>query len=265
MPSCTFGKQFFFMETLFNLSGKVALITGASKGIGESTAYLLGKAGAKIVISSRKQDELDALAARFTAEGMDVLPIACNVGKPEDLQNLVSKTIEHYGTIDILINNAATNPTFGPLEMTDASAFDKIMNVNVKAPFELAKMVLPFFKAQNRGSIVNISSIGGLSPEQYLGIYSVSKAALVSMTKSMAKEWGQYNVKSNVVCPGLIKTKFSEALWTDEKMLKHFLRQVPNGRMGSTEEIAALILFLSSDAAGYCNGSVFTADGGYTA
>ncbi len=259
-----FWQTIFFMETLFNLKGRVALITGASKGIGEAAAYLLAKAGAKVVISSRRQEELEALAARFQAEGFDVQGIACNVGKAEDLQNLVQKTIEMYGTIDILVNNAAVNPTFGPVETTDIAAFDKIMNINVRAPFELAKLVLPYFKQQNRGSIVNISSVGGISPEPYLGIYSVSKAALISMTKVMAKEWGKYNIRANVVCPGLIKTKFSEALWNDEKSLKYFLNQVPNGRMGTTEEIGALIMFLASDASAYCTGASFVADGGFT-
>ena len=252
------------METLFNLSGRVALITGASKGIGEAAAYLLAKAGAKVVISSRRQEELDALAAQFNAEGLDVLAVACNVGKPEDLQNLVEKTIAHYGTIDILVNNAAANPSFGPVENTDVAAFDKIMNINLKAPFELSKLVLPYFKSQKRGSIVNISSIGGITPEQYLGIYSVSKAALISITQVMAKEWGQHNVRANVVCPGLIQTKFSEALWKDEKMLNRFLSQVPSGRIGTSEEIGALILFLASDAAAYCTGATFVADGGLT-
>jgi NAD(P)-dependent dehydrogenase (short-subunit alcohol dehydrogenase family) len=252
------------METLFNLSGRVALITGASKGIGEASAYLMAKAGAKIVISSRRQEELDVLAQQFKAEGLDVLAVACNVGKPDDLQNLVDKTIAHYGTIDILVNNAAANPSYGPVENTDVAAFDKIMNINLKAPFELSKLVLPYFKTQKRGAIINISSIGGLTPEPFLGIYSVSKAALISMTQVMAKEWGQHNVRANVVCPGLIQTKFSEALWKDEKMLNRFLSQVPSGRMGTSEEIAALILFLASDASAYCTGSTFVADGGLT-
>jgi NAD(P)-dependent dehydrogenase (short-subunit alcohol dehydrogenase family) len=166
--------------------------------------------------------------------------------------------------VDILVNNSASNPVFGPVEQTESWAFDKIISVNLRGPFDLSKMVLPSFKERGGGVIINISSIGGLRPEPGLGIYSVSKAALISLSKVMAKEWGQYNVRVNTICPGLIQTKFSEALWTNDKIMKMMLHQLPLARIGSPEEIAALALFLSSPASSYSTGAVFTADGGYT-
>jgi NAD(P)-dependent dehydrogenase (short-subunit alcohol dehydrogenase family) len=252
------------IQSMFNLDGKVAIVTGASKGIGEAIARALGQAGAKVVVSSRKQEAVDALCASLRIEGIDATAIAANVGKGEDLQSLVQGTIAQYGGVDILINNAAANPVFGPVEDTETWAFDKIMDVNVKGPFELGKLVLPSMKSRGGGAIVNISSIGGLKPEPQLGIYSVSKAALLSLTKVMAKEWGAYGVRANAICPGLIKTKFSEALWANEQILQHMMGLQPIARIGTPEEIAALTLFLSCDASAYSTGSVFTADGGYT-
>lgn len=248
----------------FKLDGKVAIITGASKGIGEAIALALGQAGARIVVSSRKQDAVDATAQQLREAGIDAIAIAANTGNLAEIQQLAEGTIQHYGGIDILVNNAATNPVFGPVEQTDAMAFDKIMAVNVKGPFELAKLALPSMQARGGGSIINISSIGGISPEPFLGIYSVSKSALVMLTKVMAKEWGHNGIRANVICPGLIKTKFSQALWGNEKLLQHVLQQLPAGRVGTVEEIAGLALFLASNAASYCTGAVFTADGGHT-
>lgn len=249
---------------VFQLEGKVALITGASKGIGESIARLYGLAGARVVISSRKQDALDALAAELRGIGIDVLPVAANAGNMEDLVRLVETTKAHYGGLDILVNNAAANPVFGPVEDTPVSAFDKIMDVNVKGPFELSKLALPLMKTRGGGSIINVSSIGGISPEPQLGIYSVSKTALISLTKVLAKEWGAYGIRVNAICPGLIKTKFSQALWDNEQILQYTLSHLPIARIGTPDEIGALALFLAGSGAAYCTGAVFTADGGHT-
>lgn len=245
------------------LKDKVALITGASKGIGKAAAYAIGKEGAKVVVVSRSQESLDEVVTEFKAVGIEALAIAANTGIEEDLQRLVNQVIEKYKTIDILINNAATNPIFGPLEMTDERAFDKIMNVNVKGPFTLSKLVLPYMQQKGGGSIINISSVEGKKPSQGLGIYSVSKSALIQLTKAMALEWGQYNVRVNAICPGLIQTKFSEALWSNEKILNHALKQVPLNRIGQPEEMAGLIVLLASDNGGYLTGSIIDADGGY--
>jgi dehydrogenase/reductase SDR family member 4 len=258
------------MKDLFQLTGKVAIITGASKGIGEAMALMLAAQGAKVVVNSRKQDAVDEVAQAINnasnaknTEGPQAIGVAGQVGNQEDCQRIFDAAMQAFGRVDILINNAATNPVFGPVENTDDKAFNKIMEVNVKAPFELAKLCLPIMQANGGGSIINISSIGGVSPEQGLGIYSVSKAALISLTKVMAHEWGKHNIRANVICPGLIETKFSEALWNNEKILKYFLSQLPLGRVGQPDEIAGLALFLASDASGYCTGGVFVADGGY--
>jgi dehydrogenase/reductase SDR family member 4 len=251
------------MKDLFQLTGKVAIITGASKGIGEAMAQMLAAQGAKVVVNSRKQDAVDEVAQAIVQTGGEAIGVAGQVGNKEDCQHIFDAAMQAFGRVDILINNAATNPVFGPVENTDDKAFNKIMEVNVKAPFELAKLCLPVMQANGGGSIINISSIGGVSPEQGLGIYSVSKAALISLTKVMAHEWGKHNIRANVICPGLIETKFSEALWNNEKILKYFLSQLPLGRVGQPDEIAGLALFLASDASGYCTGGVFVADGGY--
>jgi len=248
----------------FLLTGQVALITGASKGIGLAIAEYFAAAGAKVVISSRDQPSLDILAAELNLKGYDVTGIACHVGKMDALELLVQKTIERYGALDILVNNAATNPMFGPIHDTSLEAFDKIMQVNLKAPFQLMRLCLPYLQASSNPSVINISSVGGISPEAGLGIYSVSKAALISMTKAFAKEWGAMNIRVNAICPGLIKTKFSEALWTNEAILTHTLKALPIKRMGTAEEIAAAALYLASPVAQYTTGSVITADGGLT-
>lgn len=250
-------------KDIFDLDGKVALVTGASKGIGESIARFYAAYGAKVIINSRKQDAVDEVANAIRAEGGEAIGVAGQVGSIEDCKKIFDAAMSAYGRIDILVNNAATNPVFGPVENTDERAFNKIMDVNVKAPFELAKMCLPIMQANGGGSIINISSIGGVSPEQMLGIYSVSKAALISLTKVMAAEWGKDNVRANVICPGLIQTKFSQALWSNDQIMKHMMAQLPLSRVGKPEEIAGLALFLASDASSYCTGSVFMADGGY--
>jgi dehydrogenase/reductase SDR family member 4 len=252
------------MNSTFDLTGKVAVITGASKGIGEAIALLYGSTGAQVVVSSRKQEAVDNVAASINNAGGKAIAIACNMGDMSDVQKLITETITAFGRIDILVNNAATNPTFGPVIETNEAAFDKIMNVNVKGPFELAKKAYPFMKEKKSGSIINISSVGGLRPEAGLGIYSMSKAALISLTKVMAKEWGEDNIRANVICPGLIKTKFSEALWSNDKIMHTMMKMLPIKRVGTSEEIAALALYLGSDASAYSTGSVFTADGGFT-
>lgn len=248
----------------FDLTDKVALITGASKGIGEAIARFYAAYGAKVIINSRKQEELDQVAASINAEGGTCTGVAGNAGDLAACKILVEKAIETYGGIDILVNNAATNPAYGPVLDVEEWAFDKIMAVNVKGPFALANLVHPILKQRGGGSIINVSSVAGHTPDAGLGIYSVSKAALNMLTKVQAKEWGQDGIRVNSICPGLIKTKFSEALWTNEEVLKRWVKHVPIPRMGTVEEIASLALYLASDASGYCTGAIFMADGGMT-
>lgn len=252
------------LSSVFSLDGKVALVTGASKGIGFEIAEIFAAAGAKVVLSSRKQDALDEMADKLRCQGYEATGIACNVGHMEELPLLVEKTVALYGQIDILVNNAAVNPVFGPVHETSLEVFDKIMNVNVKAAFELCRLCYPHLRKSNGASVINISSIGGLSPEPGLGIYSVSKAALISLTKVFAKEWGDSKIRVNAICPGLIKTKFSEALWSNDKIMEVILKQLAIKRPGTSEEIGAMALFLASGASSYTTGAVLTADGGFT-
>lgn len=252
------------LSSLFSLDGKVALITGASKGIGFCIAETFAAAGAKVVLCSRKQEAVDEMAIKLQEKGYEAIGIACNVGNTKELPQLVEKTIEACGQLDILVNNAATSPVFGPVHETSSEAFDKIMNVNVKAPFELSKLCWPHLRESSNASVINISSIGGISPEHGLGIYSVSKAALISMTKVLAMEWGEAKIRVNVICPGLIETKFSEPLWSNEKIMSMVMKKLAIKRVGAVHEIGAMALFLASPAASYSTGSVFTADGGFT-
>lgn len=249
----------------FDLQGKVAIITGASRGIGKNIAHILGASGTKVLISSRRPEAIEAVGSEFSRENIEVTATTAHMGIPEDIEALVDKTMEKYGGVDILVNNAATNPAYGPVIDTEEGAFDKIMQINVKAPLELSKKVYSSMKARGGGSIINISSVEGITPEPGLGIYSVSKAALISLTKVMAKEWGADGIRANVICPGLIRTKFSEALWKDKKVVESLMKTLPLPRIGESEEIAGLALFLASDASSYSTGGVFTADGGFTA
>ena len=251
------------IQPLFDLSGKVAIVTGASKGIGESIARGLAEFGANVVISSRKQEAVDEIAQNFKVDGLEAVGISCHVGKSEQQDELVAKTIEKYGRVDVLVNNAATNPFFGPMENGDNAIFDKIMEINVRAPFELASKLLPYLKENGGGSIINISSVEGLKPTFGLGLYSTSKAALTMMTQNMAMEWGPHGIRANTIAPGLVKTKFSQSLWSNEKTLKDYLETVPLQRIAEPDELAGIAVFLASDASAYVTGSVITVDGGY--
>ena len=248
----------------FSLDGKIALVTGGTRGIGKAIALAFARAGARVVAVSRKQDAVDATVAELKAAGADAGGIACNVSKEGEALDMVARAAAMFGGLDILVNNAAVNPVFGPVEDTTPGAFEKIIAVNVRAPFEISKAARPHFLARGGGAIVNISSIGGVSPEPGLGIYSVSKAAIISLTQVMAKEWGKDNIRANAICPGLIKTDFSSALWQDEKILRHTMRAQAIGRLGQPEDIASLALFLASEAGAFCTGGVYMADGGYT-
>ena len=251
------------IATKFDLKGKVAIVTGSSKGIGKSIARGLAENGARVIVSSRKQQAVDAVAAEFKEAGLEAVGIACHVGDRDAREALLAKTLEHYGRVDILVNNAAINPYYGPLEGSEEGVFDKIMEVNVKAPWMLSNLVLPHMKAQGGGSIINISSVEGIRPGFGLGLYSATKAALIMLTKNQAKEWGRHGVRANVVCPGLVKTKFSQGLWADEKLVSRFQKALPLGRIAGPDEMAGVVMLLASDAGSYMTGGVYTADGGY--
>ena len=250
--------------TTLPLSGRTAIVTGGSRGIGLAIARALLEAGANVAIAARKQPALDAAAEALSSFGESLLTVSANVGQAEDRERLIAATTERFGGLDILINNAAANPVYGKVEDTEPWAFDKIMQVNVAAPFELAKLALPHLTEHDASHVVNVSSIGGLRPEPGLGIYSVSKAALNGLTKVMAREWGPRGVHVNGICPGLIKTDFSEALWGDEKTAGHLKRNTPLQRIGEPEDIGAAVLALVSSAGAYMSGHILVADGGYT-
>ena len=251
------------IHSKFDLSGKVAIVTGSSQGIGKSIAQGLAEQGAKVVVSSRKQESVDAVAEEFKADGYEAVGIQCHIGDSQQRQALITKTIEQYGRIDILVNNAAINPYYGPLEGSDEAVFDKIMEVNVKAPWLLSNLALPHMKKNGGGSIINISSVEGLRPGFGLGLYSATKSALIMLTKNQAKEWGRYGVRANVLCPGLIKTKFSQGLWADEKLVSDFTKALPLNRIAAPDEMAGMVMLLASDAGSYMTGGVYVADGGY--
>lgn len=248
---------------LFELDGKVALITGSSKGIGLALAEVLAEYGAKVVVSSRSQDSVDEVAKNLRAKGHTVMAQACHVGDSEQRKILVNKTIETYGCIDILINNAAINPVFKGLESMSEEIYDKMMNVNLKAAFDLSNLCFPYLKDSKGSSIINIASVEGLKPSFGLGLYGVTKAALIMLTQVQAKEWGKYGIRSNAICPGLIQTKFSSALWQNETIMKQVVKELPAGRMAQPQELTGLAVYLASDAGSYSTGGIYTVDGGH--
>lgn len=249
----------------FSLEGRVALITGGTRGIGRAIALAFARAGAAVTVASRKADAVESTVKELRALGPSAHGIVANVGKDGEVKRIVDETVAALGGIAILVNNAAVNPTFGPVENTGTGAFDKIIAVNVRAPFDLAKEARPHFIAGGGGVILNIASIGAVTPDAGLGIYSVSKAALVSLTQVLAKEWGKDNIRANAICPGLIRTDFSSALWKNDRILAHMMTRQAIPTLGEPDDIAGLALFLCSEAGRFCTGGIYMADGGYTA
>jgi len=247
----------------FSLKNKVALITGASRGIGEALAMGLAQAGADLAIASRKLPDLEKVAAAVTKTGRKCLPVAAHVGRMEEINNLVKKVVGEFGRIDILVNNAATNPTMAQALDVDERGWDSIMNLNLKGLFFLSQAVARVMKEKGGGKIINVSSIAGISPD-LLPVYSISKAAVIMATKVMAMQWAQYNIRANCIAPGLTRTKFSEALWNNPDILKHALALTPMGRVGEPEEMVGAILYLASDASSYVTGQIIAIDGGKT-
>jgi NAD(P)-dependent dehydrogenase (short-subunit alcohol dehydrogenase family) len=252
------------MTSLFDISGKVAIITGASRGIGQSIAEEFAKAGAKVVLASRKQPDLDKVMETIQAQGGEALAIAAHTGQKQTLIDLVQKTVDTYGRVDILVNNAATNPHFGNILEAEDSIWMKTIEVNLMGNVWLSQAVVPHMKQQGGGKIINVASIVGLNPGNWQGVYSVTKAAVISLTKTLAMELGPDNIQVNAIAPGLIQTKFAQVLWENEKMLDHVIASTPVKRIGQPIDIAALALWLASPAASFATGAVFTSDGGFT-
>ncbi len=246
-----------------SLKGKVALVTGASRGIGEAAALGIARAGAEVAIASRKLPDLEKVAAEIRKTGRTCLPVAAHVGRLEDINNLVKKVTDQFGKIDILVNNAATNPTMSSAMDVDERAWDSIMNLNLKGLFFLSQAVARIMKGKGGGSIINVSSIAGISPD-LLPIYSISKAAVIMATKVMAQQWAQFKIRANAIAPGLTRTRFSEALWNNPDILKMAMSTTPMARVGEPEEMVGAILYFASEASSYVTGQVIAIDGGKT-
>ena len=248
--------------SLFDLSGRVALVTGASRGIGSAIAEILAEHGANVVLSSRKQANLDVEAERINSKYPEkATAIAAHSGREDELDRLVQGVMERFSRIDILVNNAATNPYMGPLISAELAAWDKTFEVNLRGVFLLTKLVYEASMEAHGGAVVNVASIGGLRPGIGLGVYNITKAGVIMLTRQLARELGG-KVRVNAVAPGVIKTRFAEALWGNEAILDRVLAGNPMGRIGVPEEVAAAVLFLASDAASYVNGEVLVIDGG---
>lgn len=252
------------MASSYDLSGKVAIVTGASRGIGQSIAAHYAQAGAQVVLASRKQESLDEVAAAIKEAGGEALPIAAHTGKKETLFSLVEQTVAAYGRVDVLVNNAATNPHFGPMLDAEDSMWQKTIEVNLMGNFWLCQAVVPHMREQGGGSIINVSSVNGIRPGHFQGIYSATKAAVISLTKTLAMELGPDKIRVNAIAPGLIKTKFAQVLWENEALLKSVEDKTPLRRIGQPEDIAALALWLASDLSSFATGETFVVDGGLT-
>lgn len=254
------------MSTTISLQGKVALVTGGGRGIGKAITQRLAAAGANVVIASRKLENLEAAAKEFAALPGKVVPIACHVGRKDQIEHLVQATEARLGPVDILVNNSATNIGQGPaLDATD-EMLDKMVEVNIKSAFRLVRLIIPrMIERQRGGAIINIASIAGLRPQPGGLLYSFTKAGLLMMTRSWAQEFGPHNIRVNAIAPGLIQTEFSEFLWKNAASRLQFEKSTPLGRIGQADEIAGMALYLASDEASFVTGQVMVADGGLTA
>lgn len=246
----------------FSLEGRVAIITGASRGIGRAIALRFASAGAKVVVCSRKQEGVQVVADEVIAAGGQALAIQAHVGRPDDLTALVKQTIETYGRVDIAVNNAGTNPHFGPLLTADEGQWDKILDTNATGCFRMCKAIVPHMEDQGGGKIINMASVAGLQPSPGMGIYSISKAAVIMLTQVLARELGPSNIQVNAIAPGVIRTRFSQLLWQTPQIAEPILAHLPIARFGEPEDVAGLALFLASPASDYVTGSVFLVDGG---
>jgi dehydrogenase/reductase SDR family member 4 len=247
---------------MFDLTGKVAVITGSTKGIGKSIAEQMARAGARVVISSRKADAVEAVSGDMRARGLEALGIACNVGYKDQLRHLVDATLAQWGRIDVLVCNAAANPAFGPMIDVSDDAFEKIMGTNVKSVFWLANMVLPQMAERKDGAVIIVSSIAALRGSNVNGLYGVSKAADAGLARALAVEWGPHNIRVNSIAPGLIKTDFARALWQDEARRTRREAMTPLRRLGEPDDIGGIAVFLASGAARFITGQLIVADGG---
>ena len=245
----------------FSLSGKVALVTGGSRGIGKSIAVGLARFGADVAVTSRKLPDLEEVAAEIKGLGRRSIALATHVGRMDEINNLVPKIKAELGRIDILVNNAGTNPTMDPAINIEERAWDSIMNLNLKGLFFLSQAVARLMQEQGGGKIVNIASVAGITPD-ILPVYSISKAGVIMATKVMAQQWARYNIRVNAIAPGLVKTRFSEALWNNPDIAQAVMMRTPLQRIGEPDEMVGATIFLASDASSYVTGHILVVDGG---
>jgi NAD(P)-dependent dehydrogenase (short-subunit alcohol dehydrogenase family) len=249
---------------LFDLTHKVAIITGSTKGIGRAIAEALARSGARVVISSRKADKCEEVAAAIRSEGLEATAIACHIGKREDVEHLVSETKKRYGKIDSLVCNAAVNPYFGPMSGLSDDAFAKVIESNVRSNIWLCNLAIPDMAERRDGSVIIVSSIGGLKGSLNLGIYAISKAADFQLARNLAVEWGPKNIRVNCIAPGLVRTDFARALWENPETLARAESTTPLRRIGEPDDIAGAAVFLASRAGAWMTGQVIVIDGGVT-
>ncbi len=251
-------------KNAFDLSGRIALVTGASRGIGEAIARMLAEQGAHVIVSSRKLEDCQRVAAAIRAAGGSAAACACHVGRMEDIAQLFQWLRDTYERLDILINNAAANPYFGHILDTPLDAFDKVVEVNLRGYFFMSVAAGKWMREQGRGVIVNTASVNALRPAEQQGIYSISKAAIVNMTQAFAKECGPLGIRVNAILPGLTATKFAGAIFHDQALYERCVAEIPLRRHAQPDEMAGAVLYLVSDAASYTNGACLVVDGGLT-
>jgi NAD(P)-dependent dehydrogenase (short-subunit alcohol dehydrogenase family) len=252
------------MSSLFDLSGKVALITGSSKGIGRAIAERMAEHGARVVVSSRKKEKCDEVVDAIRAKGGTGVAIACNIGKKDELRTLVEETKAALERIDVLVCNAAVNPHFGPSQDIPDSAFEKVMAANIESNHWLCQMVIPGMAQRRDGAVIIVSSIGGLKGSTNLGAYAISKAADMQMARNLAVEWGPSNVRVNCIAPGLVRTDFARALWENPEIYERAVQVYPLRRIGEPDEIAGAAIYLASSAGSFTTGQTLVVDGGVT-
>lgn len=252
------------MDTSYlSLTGKVALVTGASRGIGAAIALAFADAGADVIVSSRKQPDIDKVAEQIRGMGRKTLAVAAHNREADDIRKLAAAAKEAFGRVDILVNNAATNPVMAPLMDIEEKTWDQIINTNLKGYFLMSQLAAKMMIENGRGGdIINISSVGGVSPDPGLGVYCISKAGINMLTKSLAVELGQHNIRVNAIAPGVVQTRFSQAIWSNEAIMKQELAHTPLQRIAQPEEVARTALWLASGAAAYVTGQVIVMDGG---
>ena len=250
-------------KKMFDLTGKIALVTGGSRGIGEAIARCLAEYGAHVIVSSRKAEGCEAVASSIRSAGGKAEALPCHIGELDQIAKIYDDIQQRHGRLDILVNNAATNPHFGPVWETDPGAFQKTVDVNIRGYYFMSSRAVAMMIKQQSGSIVNVSSVNGVIPGPLQGIYSITKAAILSMTKSFAKECGPHGVRVNALLPGLTDTKFAATIIKNDQILPRMLQHVPMGRVAQPDEMAGAVLYLVSNAGSYATGVCLNVDGGY--